>query len=84
MPGESPPTQQPSIRFASDVKPLFRERARTAMRRAFHMWSRDESVAHGEAILGRREAATMSYDAALWLADRVALFERWLAQGGDE
>lgn len=83
MPGESPPTHQSLIRFASDVKPLFRERARTAMRRAFCMWSRDEVVAHGEAILGRREAATMPCDGA-WPADRVALFERWCAQGGNE
>ena len=83
MPDKSPPAQQPPIRFASDIKPLFRERDRTAMRRAFDLWSRDDVVAHGQAILGQLKAGTMPCDGA-WPADQVALFEDWLARGGNE
>ncbi len=82
MPDESPATQPP-VRFSSDIKPLFRERDRTAMRRAFDLWSYDDVLAHGKAILGRLEAGTMPCDGA-WPSAQVALFERWLAQGGDE
>jgi hypothetical protein len=80
MPDE-PPTQQPSIGFDSDVKPLFRELDRTSMLRHFDLWSRDDVVANGDAILGRLKAGTMPCDGA-WPAQRVSLFEQWLAQGG--
>jgi hypothetical protein len=83
MPDESPTTQQPPIRFASDIKPLFRERDRTAMRRAFDLRSHDDVVAHGQAILGRLKAGTMPCDGA-WPANQVAMFEHWLAQAGSE
>jgi hypothetical protein len=82
MPDE-PPTQQPPIGFASDIKPLFRERDRSAMRGAFDLWSHDDVLAHGQAILGHLEAGTMPCDGA-WPAEQVSLFEHWLAQGGSE
>jgi hypothetical protein len=82
MPDESP-AQQPPLRFESDVKPLFRELDRTSMLRAFDLWSRDDVLAHGQAILGRLRAGTMPCDGA-WPAERVTLFERWLSQGGDD
>ncbi len=83
MPDEPAPTQQPPARFASDIKPLFRERDRTAMRGAFDLWSYDDVLDHSQAILERLKAGTMPCDGA-WPPDQVALFERWLAQGGNE
>jgi hypothetical protein len=83
MPHGSPTTQQPPIRFASGTDPLFRERDRVAMRGAFDLLSHDDAVAYGPAIFGRLKPGIMPRDAA-WPAGQVALFKRWLAQGGSE
>jgi hypothetical protein len=69
--------------FAVDIKPLFRERDRQAMLRAFDLWSAEDVRAHGTAIAGRLRSGTMPCDGA-WPADRVALFDRWLAEGAPE
>jgi hypothetical protein len=66
--------------FASDIRPLFRESDRTAMARAFDLWSYDDVVGHGQAIAGRLKDGSMPCDGR-WPADRVALFERWLSDG---
>ena len=68
------------IRFASEIKPLFRESDRTSMRRAFDLWSYDDVVAHARAIAGRLKDGSMPCDGA-WPGERVALFERWLDEG---
>jgi hypothetical protein len=68
--------------FAVDVKPLFRESDREAMRGAFDLWSEDEVLAHGPAIAAQLRAGTMPCDAP-WPKEQVALFERWLAQAHD-
>ena len=64
-----------SLTFASDIKPLFREKDRTAMKRAFDLWSYDDVVAHGEAIAARLKDGSMPCDGP-WPNDRVVLFER--------
>lgn len=75
------PTHGPPVGFAADIRPLFRESDRAAMRRAFDLFSRDDVFAHGQAIAGRLSNGTMPCDGA-WPAEQVSLFERWLAQGG--
>jgi hypothetical protein len=70
----------PPISYASDIKPLFREKDRAAMKRAFDLWSYDDVVAHGKAIAGHLEEGTMPCDGA-WPKEQVTLFESWLAQG---
>jgi hypothetical protein len=77
-PHSSSPDSQ--IRFASEIRPLFRESDRAAMRRAFDLWSYDDVVAHGQAIAGRLKDGSMPCDGA-WPDERVALFERWLGEG---
>jgi hypothetical protein len=74
------PGGQQRVGFGADVKPLFRERDRTAMQGAFDLWSYDDVVAHGEAIATRLKAGTMPCDGA-WPAEQVELFERWLSDG---
>jgi hypothetical protein len=71
----------PGLSFERDIKPLFRERDRESMRFAFDLWSRDDVVAHGPAILERLREGTMPCDGE-WPDDRIARFERWLAAGG--
>jgi hypothetical protein len=73
-------TEEEPMSFQEDVKPLFREGDRTAMRFAFDLWSADEVSTHAEAILERLEAGTMPCDGA-WPADRVAVFRGWIDAG---
>jgi hypothetical protein len=68
------------MHFEQDIKPLFRERDRNAMRFAFDLWSHDDVSAHADAILDRLEAGTMPCDGA-WPAERVALFRQWIDAG---
>jgi hypothetical protein len=68
------------VGFEADIRPLFRESDRTAMRHAFDLWSYDDVVAHGQAILGRLRNGSMPCDGA-WPSGQVSLFEHWLEQG---
>jgi hypothetical protein len=76
-------TPQPSVGFATDIKPLFRESDRAAMHGAFDLWSREDVLAHGKAIAGRLKDGSMPCDAP-WPKQQVTLFEQWLAQGGND
>jgi hypothetical protein len=68
------------MRFEADIKPLFREGDRNAMRFAFDLWSPADVSTHADAILGRLEAGTMPCDGA-WPAERVAIFRQWIDAG---
>jgi hypothetical protein len=81
---EKPMTGQPgppaALSFERDIRPMFREKDRTSMRRAFDLWSRSDVQAHQDAILQRLRDGTMPCDGA-WPADRVDTFQRWIAGG---
>jgi hypothetical protein len=66
--------------FETQIKPLFRERDRESMQRAFDLWSYDDVSQHADAILARLEEGTMPCDGA-WPQAQVDLFQRW-AEGG--
>ena len=68
------------MHFEQDIKPLFRDRDRSAMRFAFDLWSHDDVSSHADAILGRLEAGTMPCDGP-WPAERVAVFRQWIDGG---
>jgi hypothetical protein len=74
------PGSDQALGFEQDIKPLFRERDRDAMRSRFDLWSREDVSTHADAILGRIDAGTMPCDGA-WPAERVALFRRWIDAG---
>jgi hypothetical protein len=76
--GQSTPSER--VTFASDIRPLFREKDRTSMLSAFDLWSYDDVVAHGAAIAAKLSDGSMPCDGR-WPADHVALFERWRAEG---
>jgi hypothetical protein len=81
--GTGPGTPSERVTFSTDIRPLFRESDRAAMRTAFDLWSYDDVLAHGAAIASKLADGSMPCDGA-WPADRVALFERWRAEGAPE
>jgi hypothetical protein len=69
--------------FNTDIKPLFREKDRDSMRRAFDLWSYPDVQTHAAAIAERLKNGSMPCDGA-WPPERVELFERWVEQGKPE
>ncbi len=76
-------TEPHGLGFEADIKPLFRERDRDSMRRAFDLWAYADVVAHGAAIAERLADGTMPCDGA-WPSEQVDLFRRWLDEGAAE
>jgi hypothetical protein len=73
-------TQESAISYATDVKPLFRDKDRSSMLRAFDLWSYDDVRDNASAILDALDGGSMPCDGA-WPADRVDVFRRWVAEG---
>jgi hypothetical protein len=73
----------PEISFNADIKPLFREKDRDSMRRAFDLWSYADVQAHATAIADAVKKGSMPCDGS-WPPERVALFEGWVEQGTPE
>jgi hypothetical protein len=68
------------ISFEQDIKPLFREHDREAMKRAFDLWSYDDVAQNSDAIVRRLGDGSMPCDGA-WPPERVAVFQRWIDAG---
>jgi hypothetical protein len=73
-------TNDQTISFDRDIKPLFRERDRESMKWAFDLWSYDDVSANDDAILGKLKDGSMPCDGA-WPAEQVDLFQRWVDAG---
>jgi hypothetical protein len=71
---------EPATSFEADIKPLFRERDRTAMLRAFDLWSLDDVRTHAEQIAKQLQAGTMPCDGA-WPPARIDALQRWADTG---
>jgi hypothetical protein len=72
--------QEAATSYATDVKPLFRDKDRSSMERHFDLWSYDDVRDNASAILTALEAGSMPCDGA-WPADHVDVFRRWVAEG---
>jgi hypothetical protein len=68
------------LSFATDIKPLFREQDRQAMKKAFDLWSYDDVRARSSDILEHVKNGSMPCDGA-WPPERVRVFERWVDSG---
>ena len=66
--------------FEKDIKPLFRDGDRQAMKWAFDLWSYDDVAGNSEAILERLSNGTMPCDGA-WPEQQIELFRRWTEAG---
>ncbi|HKU58622.1 MAG TPA: hypothetical protein VJP39_03360 [Gaiellaceae bacterium] len=64
--------------FETDIKPLFREEDRDAMKWAFDLWSETDVRANADAILERLEDGTMPCDGE-WPAAQIDQFRTWSA-----
>jgi hypothetical protein len=76
----SQPDSLAGVSFERDVRPLFREKDRNSMLKAFDLWSYSDVQAHQDAILGRLSNGTMPCDGA-WPPEHVAVFQSWIATG---
>jgi hypothetical protein len=72
-------TNEP-LGFEQDIKPLFRDRDRQAMKWAFDLGSYDDVAGNSEAILERLSNGTMPCDGA-WPEQQIELFRRWTEAG---
>jgi len=66
--------------YAADIKPLFRDRDRSAMLGHFDLWSYEDVVQNKDAILGRLSDGDMPCDSA-WPAEQVETFRAWITAG---
>jgi Ferritin-like len=69
--------------FERDIRPLFSERDRAAMRWRFDLGEVASVRQHAEAILDQVAAGRMPCDAP-WPAERVTLFRRWVQAGSPD
>lgn len=71
-----------SVGFERDIKKLFREKDRNAMRdaRGFDLWDYSDVVEWADRILVQVEGGTMPCDRA-WPAGDVQLFKSWIDDG---
>ena len=76
----TPPREDKPVKFATDVKPLFRDKDRRSMRFRFDLGSYDDVSRHADHILERLRAGTMPCDGA-WPAEQVDVFDRWVRGG---
>jgi hypothetical protein len=71
---------EPAASFETDIKPLFRERDRVAMLKAFDLWSYDDVRIHAPQIAQQLQNGTMPCDGP-WPAEDVTKFANWLSGG---
>jgi hypothetical protein len=71
------------LSYETDIKPLFREKDRDAMRFAFDLWDYDDVRDNADDILSKVEDGSMPCDAA-WSSDHVTLFHEWVDTGMPE
>jgi hypothetical protein len=66
--------------FQRDIRPMFRDKDRESMLKAFDLWSHSDVLEHQDAILERLSDGTMPCDGA-WPQERIAVFQGWIASG---
>jgi hypothetical protein len=67
-------------KFETEIKPLFRERDRSAMLSHFDLWSADDVRANADAILEAVRTGSMPCDTQ-WPTESVGLLEAWIESG---
>ena len=68
------------VHYATDIKPLFRDKDIDSMRFAFNLDEYGDVSEHADDILERLRAGAMPCDSP-WPAEKVDVFERWVRGG---
>jgi hypothetical protein len=68
------------LSFERDVRPLFREKDRDAMLKAFDLWSFSDVQAHQDAIVEQVRSGAMPCDSR-WPPGQVATLKRGIVGG---
>jgi hypothetical protein len=68
------------LSFARDIRPLFRDKDRDSMRRAFDLFDYADVALHADAIVGALRSGTMPCDGA-WPAAQVETVQQWIDAG---
>ena len=68
------------VSFDRDIKPLFRDRDRGAMKFFADLWSYEDVARESDAILERVRDGSMPCDGP-WDDERIALFQQWIDGG---
>jgi hypothetical protein len=69
-----------ALSFARDIRPLFRQKDRDSMLRAFDLFGYSDVAAHADAIVGALRSGKMPCDGA-WPAAQVETVQHWIDQG---
>jgi hypothetical protein len=69
-----------ALSFDTDIRPLFREKDRTAMLDMFDLWSAADVRKNAESIYGALEQGAMPCDGEWPTADKE-LLRRWIDEG---
>jgi hypothetical protein len=69
--------------FASDIRPLFRDKDVEDMQFAFDLNGYADVKSNAQAIYDRLSDGSMPCDGP-WSAEQIALFQQWMADGYDE
>ena len=69
-----------ALSFERDIRPLFRDKDRDSMRRAFDLFDYSDVAGHADAIVGALRSGKMPCDGA-WPASEVETFQRWIDTG---
>ena len=68
------------LSFERDIRPLFRDKDRNSMLKAFDLWSHADVVTHQDAILEQVRSGNMPCDGA-WPPEQADLLARWITDG---
>ncbi len=69
-----------ALSFERDIRPLFRDKDRDSMLRAFDLFDYADVAGHADAIVGALRSGRMPCDGA-WPASEVETFQRWIDTG---
>ena len=74
------PGEGDKLSFERDIKPLFRQKDRDAMQRAFDLFDYDDVVENADAIVGSLRNGQMPCDGA-WPGEQVDKLQEWIDAG---
>lgn len=71
------------VGFAQHIRPLFRERDVTCMKRAanFDLTNYNDVKLWSQTIYDELESKSMPKDGAFWSESQLSLFKRWMESG---